>query len=107
MGKHIEFDTVFTTEDVTLMQSENFEDGLGQYETYGEDFEYVRNFPNQKRVWTVIDGEDDNLWIIAGLHFVNRVCYVISDQEWKSELDYYMWCELVHEENDMLEVACD
>jgi len=103
MKKHIEFDTLFTIDDTTLMKSENFEEGTGQYETFGEDVEYVRNFPNQKRVWTVIDGDGDNLYIIAGYHYVNRVCYVISGQEWKSEDEEYMWCEFDTEVEEVVE----
>ena len=51
--------------------------GFGM-ETYGEDLETVRRHdPNF--VWTVVDGDAgrDQL-IVAGFHYVNRVCYIIT-----------------------------
>lgn len=51
--------------------------GVG-LETYGRDIETVRTHdPNY--VWTVVDGDSGrDQWIVAGFHFVNRVCYIIS-----------------------------
>ena len=48
-------------------------------ETYGKDLETVRRYdPNF--VWTVVDGGTGrNQWIVSGLHYVNRVCYIISE----------------------------
>lgn len=47
------------------------------YETYGKDDEYIRNFPDQNRIWTIlsIDGEE---WIVSGWHYVNRFGYFIT-----------------------------
>lgn len=47
------------------------------FETYGDEFEFVRRQPSG-RVWTLIDGEDGDLYVISGLHFVNRVGYLLS-----------------------------
>lgn len=48
-------------------------------ETYGEDLEVVRkNDPNY--LWTVLDGDSANdQWIVPGFHFLNRVCYIITE----------------------------
>ena len=101
MNKIKDFDDLYTTDDPTLKPSVVMDPDSqkGQYETYGEDLEYVRTFPNQKRVWTIIEGEDDNnMYAIAGYHLVNRIIYVISDQEWVNEWDEVMWCEFESEE---------
>lgn len=47
-------------------------------ETYGKDLEKVRRHdPNF--VWTVVDGDTGrNQWIVAGFHYVNRICYIIT-----------------------------
>jgi hypothetical protein len=53
-------------------------DGRGcLFETYGDEFDYVRRF-DRLRVWTLIDGDDGDLYVVSGLHCVNRVGYLLS-----------------------------
>lgn len=47
------------------------------FETYGEEFEFVRRHDPTK-VWTLVDGDDGDIYVISGLHFVNRVGYLLS-----------------------------
>jgi len=56
----------------------NEKDDTVLFETYGEDFEFVRSVdPNL--VWTVMQADDDDsLILVPGLHFVNRINYVIA-----------------------------
>jgi len=54
------------------------------FETYGSEFEYVKQCPI-KKVWTWVDG-DDGTYIISGLHFVNRIGYFITEKEWPSSM---------------------
>lgn len=54
------------------------EDGRGcLFETYGDEFDFVRRYDPQ-RVWTLIDGDDGDLYVVSGLHRVNRVGYLLS-----------------------------
>lgn len=55
------------------------------FETYGEEEAYVREQAqkNPKKVWTLLDGDDD-MYIVAGFHFVNRVGYIITENEWET-----------------------
>jgi hypothetical protein len=48
-------------------------------ETFGKDFETVcRQDP--AFVWTVIDGDSGaDQWIATGVHYVNRVCYLVTE----------------------------
>jgi len=47
-------------------------------ETFGEDLNLVRSL-DPDYVWTVVDEESgNNQWIIPGVHFVNRVCYLVT-----------------------------
>lgn len=67
----------------------SFDLGFGQgsmFETFGEEVEYVREFfkENPKKVWTIIDAEGE-LYLIAGLHFVNRMGYILSNEDWTEE----------------------
>ena len=48
-------------------------------ETYGEDLEIVRRH-DPAFVWTVVDGDSDSQWITTGFHYVNRVCYLITEK---------------------------
>lgn len=47
-------------------------------ETFGGDLKIVRAYP-QEYVWTVVDGEGADQWIVPGFHFVNRVCYLLTE----------------------------
>lgn len=47
-------------------------------ETFGKDLQIARNFdPNC--VWTVVEGDaGPDLWITPGLHYVNRICHLVT-----------------------------
>ncbi len=48
-------------------------------ETFGKDFDTVRR-QDPAFVWTVVDGDSgDDQWITTGVHFVNRVCYLVTE----------------------------
>jgi hypothetical protein len=56
-------------------------------ETYGDELRYVMDVAKQKprNVWTVIE-EDGELYINNGFHFVNRLAYIITENEWPTHL---------------------
>ena len=47
------------------------------FETHGEEFAFVRRY-DPKKVWTFVDGDDGDMYVISGLHYVNRVGYLLS-----------------------------
>lgn len=59
------------------------------YETFGEEVEYVKQVPNN-RIWTIVDGDGDDLIIIAGYHFINRLGYLITNEAWEDEYEEYI-----------------
>ena len=67
-------------------------DDSSQYllETYGDDFERVKSTYTDL-VWTVVDGDDGLAYIIPGLHFVNRIGYIISNKPWKTTEELFLW----------------
>jgi hypothetical protein len=70
-----------------------------KFETYGEELDYVRSIVDTepRRVWTLVDGEDGNLYIVDGFHFVNRVNYFITKEPLEGngflEVPYYIFDE--------------
>lgn len=53
-------------------------DGPGcLFETYGEELEFVRR-QDPGTVWTFVDGDDGDQYLLSGFHFVNRIGYLIS-----------------------------
>ena len=54
----------------------DFGDGGCLYETCGEEFAYIRNV-DPALIWTITDC-DGCLCLISGVHFVNRLGYVIA-----------------------------
>ena len=47
------------------------------FETYGEELEFIKR-QNRNRVWTILDGDDGDMYVASGFHFVNRVGYLLS-----------------------------
>ena len=47
------------------------------FETYGDEFAFVKRYAPIK-VWTLVDGEDGDAYVISGLHYVNRIGYLLS-----------------------------
>jgi len=48
------------------------------YETFGKDAHFVLHEIDSSHVWTVIEG-DTNVWIVSGIHYVNRLNFVVTD----------------------------
>jgi hypothetical protein len=56
-------------------------------ETFEPQYDLVRKqwYRNKKCIWTVLDGEGSGLVVVSGLHFVNRMGYIITEIPWESE----------------------
>ena len=53
--------------------------GLG-LETFGKDLDIVRKL-DVSYLWTVLEGGSGNdQWITPGYHFVNRICYLVTEK---------------------------
>jgi len=76
-----------------------------KFETYGEELKFVRsvNATEPNRVWTLIEGDSGNLWIVNGYHFVNRLNYFITEKPYDGdyiEIPYCIFDEEEEEENE-------
>ncbi len=47
------------------------------FQTYGEELAFVRQ-QDPCTVWTLMDGDDGDINLLSGYHFVNRVGYLVS-----------------------------
>lgn len=62
--------------------------GGAMFETFGEELEYVKMKAEKgNNVWTIIEGDDDSIFIVNGVHFVNRIGYLITREEWEGETE--------------------
>ena len=53
-------------------------DGPGHlFNTYGEELSFVGR-QNPRTIWTLVDGDDGDMYLISGFHFVNRVGYILT-----------------------------
>lgn len=69
-----------------------------KFETYGKELDYVLSIANSKpaRVWTLVEADDGNLYIVNGYHLVNRLNYFITHNqcEWEyEEAPYFIYKE--------------
>ena len=77
-----EFDATYVLRQNHLNPNASWAIGEGTgclFETYGEELQFVR-LQDPQTIWTVLDGEDGNLCVVSGYHFVNRVGYLISTE---------------------------
>jgi hypothetical protein len=65
--------------------------GIKYYETYGEDYQKIMD-TNLHQVWTVIDAEGEDI-ILNGIHFANRLSYIICANEWQVNDEIEVWYE--------------
>lgn len=75
-------------------------DGDDKFETYGEELEFVRA-QDPRCIWTLVDGDDGNLYIVDGYHLVNRVNYFVTEVPFEGkfmEVPYYIFDEEEEEE---------
>jgi hypothetical protein len=49
------------------------------FEPYGEELAFARS-QDPRAVWTLIDGDDGDQRVVSGMHFVNRIGYLISTE---------------------------
>ena len=74
-----------------------------KFETYGNDLEFVLSVckTDPRKVWTLVDGDDGNLYIVDGYHLVNRVNYFVTKNPFEGqfmEVPYFIFEE---EENEL------
>jgi hypothetical protein len=75
-----EFDALYPLVPNHLNPSAGWAPGEGRgclFETYGEELEFVRR-QDPRTIWTMLDGDDGDLYLASGYHLVNRIGYLVS-----------------------------
>lgn len=54
------------------------------FETYGVELAYVRE-QDVKKIWTIVDCNNEEIWIVPGYSIVNRLGYILCEIPWESE----------------------
>lgn len=62
------------------------------FETFGHELDFVRACDPQ-HVWTLIDNNDGWYGISAGLHSVNRIGYIITEEPWDDSTLEFTICD--------------
>lgn len=63
------------------------------FETYDEELDFVFDLSQkEKRVWTIIEGDDDDMYYVTGFHYLNRIGFLVTeeayDKEYEVKLDW-------------------
>jgi hypothetical protein len=67
-----------------LPQTNQFNDNVSwdgcMFETYGQEYDYVKSIfnINPDRIWTIVEDDDGDPVLTNGFHCVNRIGYVVT-----------------------------
>ena len=72
---------------------------VDKFETYVEELDFVLKiaYTEPKRIWTLVEGDDGNLYIASGYHLVNRLNYFITHNPCEQEYEEYPY--FIYEED--------
>lgn len=71
-----------------LDNNASFQDETGKgimFETYGDEEQYIKTYPNPNCIWTYGDGDDGGTYIWNGWSYVNRIGYFITEVPWSDD----------------------
>lgn len=69
---------------------ERFPEQTLLWETYGEDYEHVCS-KNENYIWTIITGDSGKMYITPGIHWINRMNYIICEELWQEGQRDYLY----------------
>lgn len=58
------------------------------FETYGDEWEFIKS-QDPRYVWTNVQGDMSDI-IVAGVAYVNRLSYYVTEVPWEDENDYVL-----------------
>lgn len=61
------------------------------YETFGAEFDRIKDPEKGEHVWTLITGDGDEDCIVPGFHFVNRLGYFLTTVSAEDDDMYVEW----------------
>lgn len=57
---------------------------------YTHEYDQVRD-KDARFVWTLVDGDDDGIYVQAGFHVVNRIAYLVTEVPWTNGDEEAIW----------------
>jgi hypothetical protein len=71
-------------------QPNHLVDGTDLYETYGDEHAYILQMAelHPRRVWTIVCADDADV-IMNGYHYVNRVGYMVTDEDGQPDEEFH------------------
>ncbi len=67
----------------------NPRDGGFYYDT-PEDEDLIKTAAEERRLFTAVDGDNGETLLYSGWHLVNRFAYVITENAWEPDIEYYV-----------------
>lgn len=90
-----EFYGKFTLLDNHIDNNASFDGKM--FETFGEELEFVKTQAGLNKVWTIIEGDEEelgddgelrpNMYYVTGLHIVNRIGYLITNEAYTFDME--------------------
>lgn len=53
------------------------------FETYGQELDFVVS-QDANKIWTLVDGDNGNIFYMAGYHLVNRIGHFVTEVPWET-----------------------
>ncbi len=69
---------------------ETKENAIKLYETYEQEWKQKAG-EECEFLWTLVEGDNDNWYIVPGFHYVNRMNYIITKVPWKDRQRTYKY----------------
>jgi hypothetical protein len=89
------------TNHLNLHASWVYGDGPGcLFETYGPELDFVRQ-QDPSTIWTLVDGDNGDQYLVSGYHFVNRIGYLISLEPVPDGTDIEVHLPFDHDDDDL------
>jgi len=69
------------------------------FETYGEELEFVRK-QDPRTIWTLVDGDDGDQYLVSGYHHVNRLGYLLTTDPLPDDVTIQVHLPMAKDEDD-------
>lgn len=73
-------------------ESDDPRDGTLKHIEWAE-LEELRYYITEKQIWSVIEADNENWYILPGVHAVNRMHFVITNKPWNDETLEVLWVD--------------
>jgi hypothetical protein len=58
-----------------------------------DELEELKYYVTDKQIWTAVETDNENLYLLPGIHHVNRQFFVITNKSWNLETLDVLWID--------------